>query len=149
MEGPTVSHSRNFWLSFFFFSPFFTVCAFLHVLFFLFPFTLGGFFFFLHCVWFLGFFFLLLSLGSFFCWVFPGLVLFLFYYWVRWVWVLKKKNCTKWQVWGPQIVWQILSDDAKRVWKIKWWVISDELWKLSDGNWVMKFLHPNSLLTIW
>ena len=144
MEGPTVSHSRNFWLSFFFF-PFFTVCAFLHVLFFLFPFTLGGFFFFFHWVRFVAFFFFCSFIGFFFWLGFSGFSFFFFcsfigfffllgfsefnffffLYWVQWVWVLKKKNCIKWQVWGPQIVWQILSDE-------KWVIVPNGCEKLSD-----------------
>ena len=42
-----------------------SVCAFLHLLFFLFPFTLGGFLFFLRCVRFLGFFFFSSSFTGF------------------------------------------------------------------------------------
>ena len=43
------------------------------------------------------------------------------------------------------IEWWKLGDDAKRVWKFEWWVMSDglwvmsdEWWKLSDENWVIK-----------
>ena len=30
-----------------------------------------------------------------------------------------------------------MGDDAKRVWKFEWWVMSDGLWVMSDGLWVM------------
>ena len=154
MKGLTVVLSRNFWpsLFFFFFSFFFpslaSVRAFLHLLFFLFPFTLGDFFFFLHCVWFFFFFFPLglVFSSSFFLFLFPSsftgfglqfllllffpssfigfrfldfFVFFFFFpgfdefgYWE------KKKNCTEWQIWGPQIVWKILNDD-------KWVMVSN------------------------
>ena len=125
-----------------------------------------GFFFFLFFHWVLfliGFFssslgfwvqfFLLLvfvlSLGSFFGWIFLGSVFFFFFTGFGEFGYRKKKKkkrtCTTWQVWGSQIVWKILSDE-------KWVMVpngckklSDEWWKLSDGNWMMKFLHPNSL----
>ena len=46
------------------------------------------------------------------------------------------------------IEWWKLGDDAKRVWKIEWWVMSYELWVMSDGNWVMEKVKPNRLLLI-
>ena len=65
----------------------------------------------------------------------------------------EKKNLTKWQKWGPQIVWKILSDGKwvmvpNRCEKLsnEWWMMSYEWWVMSDGNWVMKFLNPNNAL---
>ena len=48
----------------------------------------------------------------------------------------KKKSYTV-DRYGPtnsvkNIEWWKLGDDAKRVWKFEWWVMSDEWWKLSD-----------------
>ena len=37
------------------------------------------------------------------------------------------------------IEWWKLGDNAKRVWKIEWWV-------MSNGNWVIKKMKPNSPL---
>ena len=36
------------------------------------------------------------------------------------------------------IEWWEVSDVAKQVWKIKWWVMNDELWVMSDEWWVME-----------
>ena len=155
MEGPTVSHSRNFWP--FFFLSFFTgfdVCVSswsffsfsFHTRWLLFlpslraVFRFFFVFFFFYWVRFLGFFFfLVLSLGSFFGWVFwvqfslslsfcsfTGFFFLARFSWVQFFhfffffvtgfsefgyWKTKKIiSGTKWQVWGPQIVWKILSD---------------------------------------
>ena len=175
MKGLTVVLSRNFWpsLFFFFFSFFFpslgSVRAFLHLLFFLFPFTLGGFFFFLHCVWFFFFFFPLglVFSSSFFLFLFPssitgfGLQFLLFFFflllslgsgfWISFffffpgfdeVWVLgKKKKLHRVADMGP----------TNSVKNIEWWQVSDSAkrvgyfkwWVMSDGNWVMKNIDPN------
>ena len=71
------------------------------------------------------------------------LLLFFFFHWVRVSRYWKKKNCAKWQVLGPQIVWKILSDDN---WVmvpngcsiLKWWVMSDEWRKLSGEKYASK-----------
>ena len=36
------------------------------------------------------------------------------------------------------IEWWEVSDGAKQTWYFKWWVMSDELWMISDRNWVTK-----------
>ena len=93
----------GFFLSFFF-SPFFFHWS-----------PLAGFF--------LSFFFFTSSfhrspLVGFFFFFFTGfskfgfLFFFLFFHWVRWVWVLEKKKKLHWVTgMGPQTVWKILSDD--------------------------------------
>ena len=63
----------------------------------------------------------------------------------------KKKKVTPTDMYGPtnsvkNIKWWKLGDDAKRVWKIEWWAMSDELWVMSYGNWVIKKVKPNSPL---
>ena len=69
----------------------------------------------------------------------------------------KRKKVTPNDMYGPtnsvkNIEWWKLGNDAKRVWKIEWWVMSDELWVMSDewwvmsdGNWMMKNGWPNRL----
>ena len=57
---------------------------------------------------------------------------------------LKKKKATPLTGMGPQIVWKILNDEN--------WVmmpngcenLSDELWVMSDKNWVIKKMKPNN-----
>ena len=36
------------------------------------------------------------------------------------------------------IKWWKVSGGAKQVWKIKWWVMSDEWWVMSDEWWVIE-----------
>ena len=74
----------------------------------------------------LGFFFF----SFFFHWVrWSDFFFFFFFHWVWWYDLgfffslgsvimkrKKKKNCTYWQVWDPQTVWKILSDD-------KWMIV--------------------------
>ena len=63
-----------------------------------------------------------------------------------------------WQVWDPQIVWKILSDENWVMMPNKcenlsneWWVMNDELWKLSDKKTEAKqplSLHENLYLNV-
>ena len=51
-----------------------------------------------------------------------------------------KKNAALADRYGPtnsvkNIEWWKLGDNAKRVWKIEWWVMSYELWVMSDEWW--------------
>ena len=53
--------------------------------------------------------------------------------------VEEKKNCPEWQVWNPQTIWKILSDDK---WVmvpnecdiLKWLMISNE-WRVMGDKW--------------
>ena len=55
----------------------------------------------------------------------------------------KKKKTASADRYGPtnsmkNIEWWKLGDDAKRVWKIEWWVMSYDWWVMSDEWWVME-----------
>ena len=59
--------------------------------------------------------------------------------------VLRKKKCTGWQVWDPWIVWKNWVMKIKVMLPNECEKMSDEWWKLNDGNWVMKKPYPNRL----
>ena len=101
----------------------------------------------------------------FFFWVSIGCSFFFFFSWVGcsvflfFIFILasvslgtkKKKKIVPADRYRPtnsvkNIEWWKLGDDAKRVWKIEWWVMSYEWWVMSDRNWVMEKVKPNSPL---
>ena len=153
MEGPTVRLLLQL-LTIFFLSFFtrFDACVF-----FLFPFTLSGFFFFL-LIW-VSFFLLLLllSLGSV-IWSgflffssssssfnrFDDLVFFFFFffcYWVWWYW--KKKKAAPSDRYGAH-------KQCEKYWVMtsEWWCQTGRVfWVMSDGNWMIKKMDPNTTLT--
>ena len=107
-------------------------------------FILFFFFFFLGWRWlFVFIFYFFLFFPGLACSVFFFLIIIIFLILASVSWVLKKKNCTDWQVWDLWIMWKnwvmkikvMLLNECEKM-SDEWWVMCYEWWVMSDGNWV-------------